>query len=84
VQVAHPPGELAPVEVLEQRLRVLARRPELVAHAGDRRAAVALAQVEHPLREPLERLGVEVEVPRHPHRVPAQLERPKALRRLAW
>src|SRR5947209_18095998 len=68
--------------MLEQRLRVLARGAELVADTGDRRRAVARAQVGYAAGEPVERGGVEVEVARNPYRGTGALESPQRLQRL--
>src|SRR5256885_9825220 len=63
VHIALTPRHLRPVEVLQERLRVLPRGAQLVAKAGDGRAAVTLADRHYPCLQLRQRLGVEVEVP---------------------
>jgi hypothetical protein len=60
--------------VLEEGLRVPPRRPQLVPEARERDGPLGLDQPPHVARHLADGVGVGVEVPAHPHRVPRDPE----------
>src|SRR6478752_4708128 len=67
VLIALPPGQPLAVEILEERLRILAARRERVPQAGDRNGAVPLAERDHGLPGALEGHRAVVDAGTHPH-----------------